>query len=288
MSEPEQQPGPATWGASAATLLFVPGDRPERFEKAAAAGPDLVIVDLEDAVAPSNKEQAREQAAGWLRSASQPAGVRINAVDTPWHRADLDALAARGMPCLVMLPKADAPGVVADVLAALPGGSAVIALVETARGVARAERLATAHGVVRLALGTYDLAAELGVDPDHAPALAGARNALVMASAIAGLTGPIDGVTGAVRDPDRLHADVTASAALGFAGKLAIHPSQVAASAAALAPSAEQIAWAERVLAASATAEGGVAVIDDRMVDAPVVARARRILTRAGAGERNQ
>lgn len=262
---------------AARTWLFVPGDRPERFAKAAAAGPDVVVVDLEDAVAPAHKDAARAHVTDWLPRAGVTVAVRINAAGTTWHDADLAALAALDGPSLAVLPKADSPETVAAVMAALPDGSAVVALVETALGVARAIDLARSPGVVRLAFGSYDLAAELGVDPDHAPALAPARGNLVLASAVGGLAGPIDGVTGDVRDHERLTADVTAAAALGFAGKLCIHPDQVAPAAAALAPSPDEVAWAERVLAAAT--EDGVALVDGRMVDAPVVARARRIVS---------
>jgi len=262
---------------AARTWLFVPGDRPERFAKAAAAGPDVVVVDLEDAVAPAHKDAARAHVTDWLPRAGVTVAVRINAAGTTWHDADLAALAALDGPSLVVLPKADSPETVAAALAALPDGSAVVALVETALGVARAIDLASFPGVVRLAFGSYDLAAELGVDPEHAPALAPARGNLVLASAVGGLAGPIDGVTGDVRDHERLTADVTTAAALGFAGKLCIHPGQVAPTAAALAPSPDEVAWAERVLAAAT--EDGVALVDGRMVDAPVVARARRIVS---------
>ena len=261
---------------TARTWLFVPGNRPERFDKAAVAGADVVILDLEDAVAPSDKDAARERVAAWLTGSPVPCAVRVNAAGTDWHLADLDAVAATG-PALVMLPKADGAEVVARVLDALPHGSAIVALVESARGVLGAADLARAPGVARLAFGSYDLAAELGVDPDHAPALTGARSALVLAAAAAGLNGPVDGVTGDVRDSARLTADVAAAAALGFTGKLCVHPSQVAPSAAALAPTREESAWAERVLAAVDERSDGVVLVDGRMVDAPVVARARRI-----------
>ncbi|MFD7073682.1 HpcH/HpaI aldolase/citrate lyase family protein [Nocardioides sp. NPDC059952] len=262
---------------TARTWLFVPGDRPERFAKAAAAGPDVVVLDLEDAVAPASKDAARGHVVDWLPRAEVIVAVRVNAAGSAWHDADIAALAALDAPTLVVLPKADSPETVATLVASLPDGSAVVALVETALGVARAIDLATSPGVVRLAFGSFDLAAELGVDPDHAPALAPARGNLVLASAIGGLAGPIDGVTGDVRDHGRLTADVTAAAALGFAGKLCIHPGQVAPAAAALAPTPDEVAWAERVLAAAT--EDGVALVDGRMVDAPVVARARRIVS---------
>lgn len=124
-----------------------------------------------------------------------------------------------------------------------------------------------------------DLAAELGVDPDQGPALAGARSALVLASAAGGLSGPVDGVTGAVDDSERVAADVPSAAALGFSGQICVHPAQIAPAAAALAPTADQVRWAQRVLDAVAGADGGAIVVGGRMVDAPVVCRARRILT---------
>lgn len=267
---------------NARTLLFVPGDRPDRFDKAAAAGADLVVLDLEDAVAPDAKDQARKEVVDWLRRTTAPAAVRVNAVDSPWHDADLRALA--GLGCAVMLPKAQHPDRVADAVAALGDGACVLALLETARGILRSEQIAAVPGVVRLALGTYDLAAELGVDPDDPEAMATARGALVLASAAAELCGPVDGVTGDVRDADRLVADVRRAARLGFAGKLCIHPAQVAPTAATLAPDDEQVAWAHRVVAAAEDAGDGVLLVDGRMVDRPVVDRARRILTTTPGG----
>ncbi|QIX25561.1 CoA ester lyase [Nocardioides sp. JQ2195] len=273
--------------ATARTLLFVPGDRPERFDKAAAAGADLVVLDLEDAVAPDAKDKARDAVVDWLRATTTPSAVRINAVDSPWHAADLAALGVvvgSGRECAVMLPKAQDPTLVAGTVAALGDGAAVVALLETARGILRAEQIAAVPGVCRLAIGTYDLASELGVDPDEPVAMAAARGALVLASAAAGLVGPVDGVTGDVRDSERLVADVRRAAALGFAGKLCIHPAQVVPTATTLAPDADEVAWAERIVAAAEAAGDGVILVDGRMVDRPVVDRARHILTTTNGG----
>lgn len=266
--------------ALAQTLLFVPGDRPDRFDKAASAGADLVVLDLEDAVAPDAKDRARDEVVAWLRTVTVTAAVRVNAADSPWHDADLAALA--GQARTVVLPKAQEPAAVAGVVAALGDGSSVIALLETARGILRAEAIAAVPGVVRLALGTYDLAAGLGVDPDDPAAMATARGALVLASAAAGLAGPVDGVTGDVRDTDRLVVDVRRAAGLGFAGKLCVHPAQVAPTAATFAPDADLVAWAQRIVSAAEAAGDGVLLVDGRMVDQPVVDRARRILTTIG------
>jgi len=274
---------------TARTWLFVPGDRPERFPKAAAAGADIILLDLEDAVLPAHKDAARDSVTSWLAGTSVTCAVRVNAVGTAWHAADLAALATGGQPRIVVLPKSEDPEGVARVVDALPDGSVVVALVETAQGVTVATGIARVAGVARLVLGTYDLAAELGVDPDHAPAMASARGTLVLASAAGGLPGPVDGVTGDVHDPDRVTADVLASAALGFAGKLCVHPAQVVPATEALAPSAEDIAWAGRVVAVGNGSGEGVALVDGRMVDRPVVERARRILattTRTPGGNR--
>jgi citrate lyase subunit beta/citryl-CoA lyase len=275
----------AATGEHARTWLFVPGDRPDRFDRAADSGADVVLLDLEDAVPSAHKAAARQSVSEWLAETSVACAFRVNAVGTRWHEADLTAIAGGG-PLHVMLPKAEDPAAVAELVAALPEESAVVALVETARGVACANELAVVPGVVRLALGSYDLAAELGVDPDNPSAMAYTRGVLVMASAVGRLAGPVDGVTGDIRDTDQLVADVTRATALGFSGKLCIHPAQVAPAAAALAPPPEDVAWARRVLAVGDN--DGVAVVDGRMVDRPVVDRARRVLTTAHFTERGK
>ncbi|RMI28794.1 HpcH/HpaI aldolase/citrate lyase family protein [Nocardia stercoris] len=263
---------PAARVRGAATLLFVPGDRPERFGKAAAAGADLVILDLEDAVPPDHKDTARAHVAEWV-TAGNSCAVRINAVGTPWHDYDLIAMAALG--CPVMLPKAEKPATIARTAGLLGRNSALIALIETANGVLRAEAIAGVPGVHRLALGTFDLAAELGVDPADREAMAAARHALVLAAAAGGLPGPVDGVTAGIDDPEQVADDARYGRRLGMTGKLCIHPRQLQPAARALYPTAVEQDWAARILAADTTA--GVAVVDGTMVDKPVLERARRI-----------
>ncbi|WP_432478015.1 HpcH/HpaI aldolase/citrate lyase family protein [Nocardioides sp. GXQ0305] len=255
------------------TLLFVPGDRPDRFDKAVASGADLVVLDLEDAVAPDLKDPARGHVVEWLSSGGR-AAVRVNAVDDPAHRADVGALAPFAVP--VMVPKAEHPASLATLAGGLHDDSRLLALVETASGVLAAPALATATGVDRLVLGTYDLASQLGVSPDDREAMAGARQAVVLASAAAGLAPPVDGVTGDVADDERLRDDLAYAVRMGFGGKLCVHPRQVPPSREAFRPSAEEVAWARRVVEA---AEGaGAVLLDGAMVDKPVVDRARRIL----------
>jgi len=261
--------------AAARTLLFVPGDRPERFDKAVASGADLVVLDLEDAVVPAAKVGARRAVAEWLDT-GRPCVVRINAVGTSWHADDLDLV--RDVGVAVMLPRATLSAV-ACVSSVLGPEHPMVALVETAAGVVHAAGVAATGGVRRLALGTFDLAAELGVAPEDRDAMAAARGALVLASAAAGLAPPIDGVTPAVDDRATLESDVAYAARLGFAGKLCVHPRQVDVVAAVLRPSVDQLDWARRVLTSGA--DEGVAVVDGEMVDRPVLERARRLLAAA-------
>jgi citrate lyase subunit beta/citryl-CoA lyase len=266
------------------TYLFVPGDRPDRYVSALGSGVAVVVLDLEDAVAAAATQKARTSVADWLTNAPDTdvarMAVRVNPPGSPGHEKDMAALATTGRPVVVMVPKAEDAAQLNTLADALPGGSRLVALVETARGVARAAHLAETPAVARLALGTFDLAAELGVDPDHREAMAGARSALVLASAAACLTPPVDGVTGAVRDLERVASDTRAARKVGFTGKLCIHPAQVPVVTAELRPTATEMAWARRVLRAG---DGGVSTIAGRMVDAPVLARARRLLDAATA-----
>jgi len=267
--------------ARARTLLFAPGHRPDRFAKASASGAGLVVLDLEDAVAPADKEAARGHVRDWLAD-GHPCAVRVNASGTPWHEDDLDALS--GHDCVVMVPKSESAAVLSGITSRT--GVGVLALVETAAGVLEAPRIAAATGVERLALGTFDLAAELGVSPDDHAAMAWSRGALVLASAAAAIAPPVDGVTGDVGDDERLRSDVRRAAAVGFSGKLCIHPRQVALAEEQLAPAAEEVRWARTVLAGVEAAGGAaVVVVEGRMVDKPVIDRARRILEEQSAND---
>ncbi|MFJ1584600.1 HpcH/HpaI aldolase/citrate lyase family protein [Streptomyces sp. NPDC088197] len=262
----------------ARSFLFVPGDRPERFDRALAGGADAVVVDLEDAVPPDAKEAALANATALLGRAT---GVVIRVNDPRTHRgsADLAALGAAGAPVAVVVPKAEDAATVAAVLAALPPGSAVLPLIETAVGVLDARLIAAAPGVVRLVFGHLDLCAQLGLRPDDTARLVPARFALVAASAAAGLPAPVDGVCTEVRDRETVLAQARASLDSGFTGKLCIHPAQVPAVHEALAPDPDELAWALRVL--ELTTEDEVKLVDGHMVDRPVHLRARSIAARA-------
>lgn len=261
--------------AAARTLLFVPGDRPDRFTKAASSGADLVIIDLEDAVAPGDKDSARDNAAAWLALGNR-AVVRLNPPGTPWFEADLARAADHG--CPLMVPKAEDPYVLAEIAARTAGRCLLIPLVETALGIERAHDVCAVAGVVRAGFGNVDLAAQLGVDHDDHLALTQARSRLVLASAAAGIAPPVDGVTTAVRDPDALDTDITHARRLGFTGKLCIHPAQVPPITDGFTPTSDELRWARRILDAGES----VTTVDGQMVDRPVVQRARAVLARAG------
>lgn len=260
----------------ARSLLFVPGDRSDRFDRAAASGADLVVCDLEDAVAARAKDAAREAVAGWLRTAGR-AAVRVNAAGAPWYAADCAAL--QGLPGLaaVMVPKAEDPDALGTLVEGL-GDVPVVALVETALGLHRAVDLASVPGVVRLAFGSVDFALDTGCAQDDT-ALLHARSSLVVASRVAGVAQPVDGVTVALDDADAAGRDAAQARRLGFAGKLCVHPRQVPAVNAAFTPSTEEVDRARRVVAAAG--DGAASRVDGELVDVPVLERARRTLRRA-------
>lgn len=257
----------------ARSLLFVPGDRNERFEKALASGAHDIILDLEDAVSPAAKVQARKAVATWL-TAAPPVLVRINAAQTEWFADDLRMLAAAPQ-VGVMLPKAD-PSTLARTAQALPGRR-LVALLETVGGYMELPRLAAVPGLERIAFGSVDFAAESGIT-DEGEALTAVRTQIVLASCHAGLLPPIDGVGLNFSDEQQMRADALRSRALGFGGKLCIHPRQVAATHAAFLPSSDELAWAARVMAAFERSAGAATAVDGKMIDKPVVDRALRIL----------
>ena len=264
---------------SARSWLFVPGDRGDRFPKAARSGAEVVICDLEDAVSEDAKTAARAGVARWLADGNT-ACVRINAHGTPFHDDDVAALTGSPGLLAVMVPKAEDPAVLGRVSTALGSGTAVVALVETALGVHRVLELATVPGVARLAFGSIDFALDVGAR-DEPPALLLARTSLVLASRVAGLPAPVDGVTQELDDMSVVQAASSAAAGLGFGGKLCVHPTQIDAVHAGFRPTEAEVRHARRVLAAAAA--GGAARVDGQMIDRPVLERAQRLLRRHGS-----
>jgi citrate lyase subunit beta/citryl-CoA lyase len=262
------------------SYLFVPADRPERISKALASGADAVIVDLEDAVAPGAKAAARAALADWLGSAqAAPVCLRINAAGTPWFTDDL-RLAALPAVAAVVLPKAERADELTSVAAAAPG-RALLPLVETAAGFDALRQVAGAPGVQRLLFGSIDFQADLGIEGDD-DALLYFRSQIVLASRLAQLQAPVDGVTTAIDDAAQLAADTSRARRLGFGAKLCIHPRQVAVMNTGFTPGEAELGWARRVLAAAEAAGGAAVAVDGKMVDAPVLLRARALLERAG------
>jgi citrate lyase subunit beta / citryl-CoA lyase len=257
---------------SARTFLFVPGDRPDRFDKARDSGADIVVIDLEDAVTSSAKSRSRAVVAAWL-TPEKPVMVRINGWGTPWFEDDL-ALARIPGVLGVMLPKAEPIPATARVAQGVP----TVALIESANGIAGLSQLVQAQfGVRRLALGALDLSLDLAITAGT-EALDPIRLQMVIASRVAGLPPPIEGITVEIDDISAVEQDTRRAQSLGFSGKLAIHPRQLKPILAALRPSEDQIRRA-RIIVEVDQASGGAAVtIDGQMVDRPVVERARRLL----------
>lgn len=264
----------------ARTYLFVPGSRPERFAKALGAGADAVILDLEDAIGVGDKAAARAAVADWL-SPQHPVLVRINGSDTAWFEDDLAACARPGLAGLV-LPKAERPEQIAAVRARVGAQVPVLPLIETAAGIWNAHAVACAPGVQRLLFGSIDFQVDLGIDGEGEELLH-FRSQLVLVSRVAGLLAPVDGVCTAIDDPVRIRDESRRARRLGFGAKLCIHPKQVALVAECYRPTPGEIDWARRVVAADAASGGAAVALDGRMIDRPVLLKAREIL--AGVAE---
>lgn len=253
------------------SLLFVPANRPERYAKAAAAGADAVILDLEDAVPADAKHDARDALVTGF--SQRPLLLRVNADRTPWHDADIEV--AQTLPFdAIILPKSEDATAVARFASEVK--KPVIALIESAMGLGNAREIARAEGVVRLAFGSVDFCADLGCMHQR-DVLLPARFELVMASRLAGIAAPIDGVTMEMRAAEAAASDAAHARALGMGGKLCIHPAQIEPVMTAFRPSEAELEWARKVLASG---DGAISV-DGEMVDEPVRIRARAIVAQA-------
>jgi (S)-citramalyl-CoA lyase len=273
-------------------LLFVPGSRPDRFPKALTHRPDMVTIDLEDAVIPAHKDRARELAMALLDDSRGALGggievvVRINPLRTPFGLKDLLALTQHpSPPDGVMLPKvesADEVRIVDAVLqrAARPIGLHVI--IESNAGLDQALAIAGACGAIRsLLFGGVDMAAELGAAMDFTSMLY-ARSRVVHAAASFGLDA-IDVPWLDLEDGEGLREECRRAQALGFTGKATIHPKQLAVVNGVFTPDAGRIAWARRVIEAFEGAPDGLVVLDGKLVEIPVVRSASRTLAIARA-----
>jgi citrate lyase subunit beta/citryl-CoA lyase len=281
------------------SLLFTPATSPRRVEKAFACGADGVIVDLEDAVAVSEKPQARKQAAELLAHRREVAAyIRVNALSTPFCFEDFPVAVASAAVGIV-LPKVESVDDVAiagwmltqlEAAHGKPAGSIeLMPIVETARGMAAAHAIAAAckrlGRVRRLFYGAVDFALDLDVDlADEAGAMAQARFAIALACRAADLEGPMDTVFVTIADPEGLRASAQRARAMGFTGKACIHPAQIEVVNAAFTPTQSELARAQEIVTAFAAAEAAGAAsvsVGGAMVDYPVVLKARRVLASA-------
>lgn len=265
------------------SALFVPASRPERIPKALAAGADTVIVDLEDAVEHLAKSSAREALCDFLGTHRDAhLWVRINDASTSWHDDDLKACRGRPNIAGILLPKAES---LAQVRHVAQTGLPVIPIIETARGLLNASEVAATPGVARLAFGSLDYALDMGLTPDTPGAdtvLDHARVQVLLHSRAASLAPALDGVFAGVQDTAGLAEAASRAQQMGFGGMLCIHPAQVPVIHAAFVPAREELEWARRVIAAHRDTAAGTFMLDGRMVDAPVIARARLVLAQAG------
>jgi len=254
-------------------LLFLPASNPRAIAKARASAADLVILDLEDAVKPADKASARDAAVAAVAEAwPMPVAIRINGVASEWHADDLAAVVTSRAD-LIVVPRVSAASEIESVAAAV--ARPVAAMVETAKGVLAAPAIAKV--AVALIAGTNDLSADLKLPPGAGRGPLQAALQFVLIAARAAGVAAFDGVYNSLDDEAGLAAECAESRRLGFDGKSLIHPDQIAACHAAFAPSVEERARAERLVAA---ATGGAERFEGAMIEAMHVDAARRLLAR--------
>ncbi|MBU1383385.1 MAG: CoA ester lyase [Alphaproteobacteria bacterium] len=270
------------------SVLYLPASNPRAIEKARGLNADAVILDLEDAVAPDAKAEARQAAVAGLTAGgfAPRVGVRVNGLDTPWGADDLAALAGL-TPDFVVAPKIESPEAVREVAARLPAGVALWIMVETPLSVLRLDAIAGAGApLAALMLGVNDFGERMNLilDTDREP-LKPWLAAVVAAARGHGLLA-IDGVVNATDDADRLAAECRQGRAFGFDGKSLIHPAQIDAANAAFSPSPDEVARAREIVAAFASADAagkGAIRVGYRMVERLHLDAARRLLDRHAA-----
>lgn len=278
------------------TLLFVPGNRPDRFEKAIGSGTDAVIMDLEDAVLPGQKGEARVQVrAGLLKPSPVPLIVRVNGLDTPHFGDDVRSVVGEGLSG-VMVPKVESADQLSDIHAAITeaenaqgletGALPLIAMIETAQGVDRISEIVRVRinpsRLHTIAFGAADYTLDLGIEMTRlGTELLYARSRLAVACRAAGLERPIDTPFMLdLKDQEALTEDAMRARQLGFQGKLCIHPNQIEVCNRVFSPTEAEVRYAEKVIQAfEAAGQGGQGVLqmDGKFIDLPIVARARKV-----------
>lgn len=280
------------------SVLFSPGDQKSLLTKALTSGADVVVYDLEDAVAPPEKPTARETVCTVL---SEQLGedtqktkegpelcVRINPLDSG-GKADIEALSSHPRPDSVMIPKVNSPVAVesvVDAMAKVDWQPPLLTLLETAAGVLNAQAIASVPETAALLFGAEDLSADTGIQRTAGgDEISYARQHVVLAANAAGIDA-IDTLYTDFGDTDGLATDTERAVQFGFDGKMAIHPAQVTVINEVYTPAPERIDWAQTVVDAAETTQSGVFAVDGEMIDAPLIAQAETILERArAAGE---
>lgn len=267
------------------SVLFAPGNDLDKMRKATASAADLVVFDLEDAVVPNEKEEARKMIKRALteRPSSSRVAVRVNPRGEGMIH-DLDAALSESHPDCVMLPKTRSPEDVdelADLISDRSATIPILALIETAAGVLAAARIAEADHTDALLFGAEDLAADIGATrTPEATEVLYARQHVVIAAAAAGVDA-IDTIYPHFTDLAGLRTDSERAVQFGYDGKMVIHPDQIDIVNEAFSPTQERIDWAERVISAARETDAGVFEVDGEMIDAPLIAQAERILERS-------
>ncbi len=270
----------------AQAFLFVPANRPDRFAKSLATRAHAVIVDLEDAVPLSEKDAARDairrELVPFLKQCPERIVLRINACGTPYLDDDLRLVDELGIRHLI-LPKTESAEQLTQVCNALSFTPVLIPMIESAKGVDQLKAIAAHPNTLRLSLGNIELHFSFGLQcgPDELELLP-VRYQILLASRLAEIAAPIDGVTVQIESEHQLQADIMRGKRLGFGAKLCIHPKQVDAVIEGFQPSAQEVAHAQAVVAADKAANGGVVQLNGKMVDRPVVMLAKFVLQKAG------
>ena len=271
--------------AFSSNFLFVPATRPERFSKAFDSGANAVVLDLEDAVPEEDKESARKAIrAAWPSFTAEQKNrlvIRSNSPGSKFYAADLILAQELSVAC-ILIPKSESHDEINGAALVLPS-TTIIPMIETALGLENLREIANSNQVIRLALGNLDLQADLGMICDqNETELQTARFQIVLASRLAQIAPPIDGVTPSTDDLERISGDAQRAKRMGFGGKLCIHPKQVSIVKSAFMPTQDELNWAQRVIDADQTSKGGAVKLDGRMIVRPVVLLAQRTLALAG------
>lgn len=276
--------------AGAQTFLFVPGDRPERFAKAMAAGADVVIIDLEDAVAAGQHQTALDAVVEALTGSEIRALVRVHPTGDSLHARELDVLMGgptsdnAGVPLTGLLglvvAKADDPAALRELRDRVSPELAVIPLIESAQGMVLSLEIAQIPGVTRLAFGAVDYTLDIGARPEP-EFLASARSQLVLVSRVASIAAPLDSPPTEILDLEVVAAGAARARGYGFGGALAIHPAQLSALRTGFAPTSAEVEWAREVLAAEDRDGAGAGQVRGQLVDRPVFDRARAIIRKS-------